>query len=168
MQATEKVMKPLQVGDESPDFALKGASYSTLFQLIREQKIPAFVYFYPADFSPACTAQACMMRNTVRRESATNGVVIGVSPQGAGLHRAFQSIMHLPQQLVSDRNKEIGRSYGAVGPLGIYRRLSYIISEDKRILMMAEGGLAIASHKKLAKKYFEILQYKHEGDPASK
>ena len=157
-------MKPLKVGDEAPDFALPAESGSTLHTQIRELKIPAFVYFYPADFSPACTAQACMIRNTFKRESASQGIVIGVSPQGAGLHRAFQSFMHLPQQLVSDRDKVIGRLFGAVGPLGIYRRLSYIIGEDHQILMMAEGGLAITSHQKLAKRYFEMLHDQSEFD----
>ena len=43
---------------------------------------------------------------------------------------------------------------------------SYIIGEDHQILMMAEGGLAITSHQKLAKRYFEMLHDQPEFDSA--
>jgi len=153
-------MKPLEIGDVAPDFVVDPATGRTLHELIDELKIPALVYFYPADFSPACTAQACMVRNVVRRESSENGIVIGVSPQRDALHRAFQKAMHLPQRLVSDQDRVIGKSYGAVGPMGFSRRLSYVIGVDNQIALMAEGGLALVAHRELAQQYYRILNMK--------
>lgn len=150
-------MKPLQIGDPAPDFVIEQATGRTLYELIDEFLIPGLIYFYPADFSPACTAQACMVRNVIRCEGSEIGIVIGVSPQGAGLHRVFQRVMHLPQRLVSDRDRTIGNAYGAVGSLGLYRRLSYIIGVDKRIVMTAGGSLSLTRHRELAEAYRDFV-----------
>ena len=101
-----------------------------------------------------------MVRNVVRREGAENGIVIGISPQGGGLHRAFQKVMHLPQRLVSDQDRSIGKSYGAVGSFGISRRLTFIVGVDKRIALRAEAGLFLADHRKVAERYFEMAGFK--------
>ena len=149
-------MKPLEIGDPAPDFVVDPATGRTLHELIDELKIPALVYFYPADFSPACTAQACMVRNVVCREGTANGIVIGVSPQGGVLHRAFQRVMHLPQRLVSDQDRSIGKSYGAFGRFGLSKRLTFIVGIDKHIALRADSGLLLADHRKVAERYFEM------------
>lgn len=158
MHRTEKAMKPLQIGDPAPDFVVDDATGRTLHELIESTHIPALLYFYPADFSPACTAQACMVRNVVRREGSGNGIIIGVSPQRGGLHRAFRDVLQLPQQLVSDHDRAIGKSYGAAGRLGLYRRLSFIIGVDKHIAMKASGSLILTEHRNLARKYYEAVR----------
>lgn len=160
MQPMENAMKPLEIGDPAPDFVVDPEKGRTLHELIDELQIPALVYFYPADFSPACTAQACMVRNVVRREGAENGIVIGVSPQGGGLHRVFQKVMHLPQRLVSDQSRTIGRLYGAVGNFGLSRRLTFIVGVDKRIALRADAGLLLADHRMVAERYFELAGFK--------
>jgi len=157
MQKMEKAMKPLKVGEAAPDFVFNEATGQTLHELILQKQCPALVYFYPAAFSPACTAQACMIRNLHRAQDTDHCMIIGVSPQGTGLNRAFQHLMHLPQQLIPDRNRVIGKSYGAVGFLGFYRRLSYIVGVDQKVLMKAEGGLALAAHRVLAERFFEVV-----------
>ncbi len=149
-------MEPLKVGDEAPDFVVRESTGQTLHELIRKNHSPALVYFYPAAFSPACTAQACMIRNMQRARHTDSSTIIGVSPQGTGLNRAFQHMMHLPQQLVPDKTRVIGKLYGVVGPLGFYRRLSFIVGIDLKVHMRAQGGLSLAAHRDLARHYFEF------------
>ena len=146
----EKAMESLKVGDKAPDFVINEATGQTLHELILQKQCPALVYFYPAAFSPACTAQACMIRNMQKAQDTDHCTIIGVSPQGTGLNRAFQ-------HLIPDRNRVIGKSYGAVGFLGFYRRLSYIVGVDQKVFMKAEGGLALAAHRDLAERFFEVV-----------
>ena len=51
------------IGDPAPDFALPDHEGRTvrLSDLLADGKV--VLAFYPADFTPVCTAQACMMRD---------------------------------------------------------------------------------------------------------
>lgn len=149
-------MEPLKVGDEAPDFVVNEATGQTLHELIHQNQSPALVYFYPAAFSPACTAQACMIRNLQKACHTDGSAIIGINPQGAGLNRVFQHMMHLPQQLVLDKTRVIGDMYGVVGPFGFYRRLSFIVGIDLKVHMRARGGLSLTTHRDLFRHYFEL------------
>lgn len=143
-------MKPLQIGDPAPDFVVDPNDKSTLHGLISTKQAAAVVYFYPMDFSPVCSAQACMVRDL--HNSADGGdppLIIGVSPQSDSVHAKFSNSKDLPQLLVADRDKSIVRSYGALGLFGFVRRVSYAISTDNRIIDRAIGSINLRKHKNL-------------------
>ncbi|GAB5496013.1 MAG: thioredoxin-dependent thiol peroxidase [Phycisphaerales bacterium] len=143
-------MKPLQIGDSAPDFVVDPTDNSTLHGLIRTNQIAAIVYFYPMDFSPVCSAQACMFRDLHNSaDDDDQPLIIGVSPQSDSVHAKFRKSMNLPQLLVADRDKSIARSYGALGLFRLVRRVSYVISTDNRILDMAIGTISLAKHQDL-------------------
>ena len=53
----------LAIGSRAPEFTLpdqddRTVSLSTLFN-----RGPLILYFYPADFTPGCTREACMLRD---------------------------------------------------------------------------------------------------------
>lgn len=147
-------MSPLEIGSKAPDFIVDPSSSRTFHDLLNERAAPALVYFYPMDFSPACTAQACMIRNAVKTTHADNEpLIIGVSPQGGALHHAFQSFLGLNQRLVADRDRSIARSYGVLGRMGVYRRVSFCISPDAVIEDRATGNLVITRHKRLVESF---------------
>jgi len=79
----------LNVGDIAPDFELKDQSGSTvsLDQLL--EKGDLVLYFYPADFTRVCTAEACAFRDAYDDLSEVKVQVVGISPQGADSHSRF-------------------------------------------------------------------------------
>lgn len=151
-------MNALRIGDPAPDFTIDTTTDATLHALIKERQTAAVVYFYPLDFSPVCSAQACMIRGIQKgTDGGLSPLIIGVSPQSDRVHSKFRDAKILPQLLVSDRNKAIATSYGAVGLLGMIRRVSYLINPNLRIAGRAFGTLSLAQHQKLVSDYVGSL-----------
>ncbi len=146
----------LSAGDRAPDFTLQddnGATVS-LAELLAEG--PFVLYFYPADFTPVCTKQACMFRD-VYPDLVEAGVrVVGVSPNGTSSHAAFRDKHSLPFPLLADKGKSMAAAYGAVGPLGLgTKRVSYFIESDGRIADAANASLRVGVHEAFVRRIID-------------
>ena len=53
----------LKTGDSAPDFEAEDHNGISLRLSTLLEQGPVILYFYPADFSPVCTAQACAFRD---------------------------------------------------------------------------------------------------------
>jgi peroxiredoxin Q/BCP len=142
----------LNVGDIAPDFELKDQSGSTvsLDQLL--EKGDLVLYFYPADFTRVCTAEACAFRDAYDDLSEVKVQVVGISPQGADSHSRFAGQYNLPFPLLCDERKEVIRAYGADGPLGFgVRRVTFLIDGTKHIKNRVVADLFVKRHMELIK-----------------
>jgi peroxiredoxin Q/BCP len=124
----------LQAGERAPEFTLPDETGMdrSLTQLLSAGAI--VLYFYPADFTPICTRQACVLRD-LQAEIARAGLrVVGVSPQSPQSHAKFKAKHQLPFVLLSDEQKTVVKMYGVNGPLGIgVRRGTYLIDTSRRV-----------------------------------
>src|ERR1700722_9245012 len=77
------------------------------------------LYFYPADFTPGCTRQACVLRDLHSEIERAGLRVVGISPQSPQTHARFKAKYQLPFVLLSDEHKTVIKMYGVNGPLGI-------------------------------------------------
>jgi len=139
----------LSIGDPAPDFPYAG---TTLHQTLARG--PVILYFYPADFTPVCTTEACMFRDSHISLAAAGITVIGVSPQNNDSHEKFKARYKLPFTLLADTNHEITRAYKATGIFGLpvpfgVRRVTYLIGADARITDRATGELSVSEHERL-------------------
>ena len=80
----------LAMGARAPEFTLadqdgRNVSLSTLLR-----NGPLILYFYPADFTPGCTREACALRDLHAEILQARLDVAGVSPQDPASHRAFR------------------------------------------------------------------------------
>ena len=103
----------LKEGDPAPDFEMQDGTGKrwTLADLHGKKVI---LYFYPADDTPGCTAEACDFRDSQQAFLDENYVVLGVSPQGAESHRAFSEKFSLNFPLLIDEDMSVAGAYGAV------------------------------------------------------
>ncbi len=135
-------------GDMAPDFTLpdqEGRSQQ-LSRLIGGQ--PLILYFYPADFTPGCTREACDLRDLHSRILASGLRVVGVSPQSPESHRRFRQQHALPFMLLSDEGKSAIKAFGVDGPLGIgVRRATFLIDGKRRIVDAVLADLRIGRHQ---------------------
>ena len=124
----------LKVGDIAPDFSLldeHGLPVSLKDYLGKKIVI---LYFYPKDFTPGCTAEACSFRDDYKIYRDKDAVVIGVSFDSIDSHSKFSNEYKLPFSILSDRNKEVAKTYGALGIGGILtKRMTFIINKDGKI-----------------------------------
>jgi peroxiredoxin Q/BCP len=149
----------LRPGDTAPDFELTDDRNRKvrLSSLLREG--PLILYFYPADFTPVCTREACMFRD-VHEDLAARGVrVLGVSTQAPETHARFRQRHGLPFPLLADTDKSVARAYGALGFLGLaLRRISYLIGKDGRILDVVRADLRLGRHQEFVGRVLETLR----------
>lgn len=146
----------LDTNDPAPDFTLPSGDGGEvrLHDLLGSG--PVVLYFYPADFTPACTAQACMMRD--RRESLIEAGyrVLGVGPQSVGSHRRFEAKHGLGFTLLADADKAVCRAYGVLGPLGlIVRRATFLIGTDGVIRDRVVADLRVGRHEDFVERLLE-------------
>ena len=143
----------LRVGDSAPDFILQDQHGSTvnLDEMVSDGNL--ILYFYPADFSPVCTAEACAFRDNYEGVANVGAQIVGVSPQGVASHRRFSNSFSIPFPLLSDPRKKVIRAYGVDGPLGFgVRRVTFLIDSSRTIRNRVVSDLFVESHMDLLKK----------------
>lgn len=140
----------LQPGETAPDFSLpdQTGEIRSLDALIGGGQL--VLYFYPADFSPVCTKQACTLRDQHDRLIEEGTRVAGISAQSVGTHARFASRFKLPFPVLADPDKSVCRAYGVLGPMGLWtNRVSYLIGADHKIIDAVRSGFMLGKHWKL-------------------
>jgi peroxiredoxin Q/BCP len=138
----------LEKGAKAPDFELsdQDGRRHTLQSLLADG--PLVLYFYPADFTPGCTKEACSFRDLHQELLRAKLRVVGVSPQDVDSHRSFADRHHLNFLLLADPDKSVIKAYGLDGPLGFgVRRGTYLIGRDGRIRDSVLADLRIGAHE---------------------
>lgn len=142
----------LDIGDTAPDFELtdENSELVTLDDLLAGESL--ILYFYPADFTPLCTTEACSIRD-LHDDILDVGIkVVGISPQNEATHRRFKNQFNIPFPLLFDKNKKVIRSFGVDGPLGFgVRRATYLIDKEKRIENRVVSDLFVGNHTQFIK-----------------
>ena len=114
---------------------------------------PLILYFYPADFTPGCTQEACDLRDLHTRILASGLRVVGVSPQSPESHRRFREQHALPFTLLSDEDKVAIKAFEVDGPLGIgVRRATFLIDGKRRIVDAVLADLRIGRHQEFVER----------------
>ena len=80
----------LTVGDRAPEFVLQDNNDHDVSLSDLLQKGPLILYFYPADFTPGCTKEACSIRDIHNDILSVGLQIAGISPQDAESHERFR------------------------------------------------------------------------------
>jgi thioredoxin-dependent peroxiredoxin len=136
----------LAVGDIAPDFSGEDqhGKKVTLSSLLERGKL--VIYFYPKDFTPVCTAQACTFRDATSDLAELGTNVVGVSGDTGESHQRFGTAHGVPFSLLPDPEHRIIKAYGATWLFGRTRRVTYVIGPDRRILGAFHHELSAAKH----------------------
>lgn len=138
----------LSPGERAPEFTLpdpQGRDVSLTSLLGRGALI---LYFYPADFTPGCTREACAFRDLHAEIQKVGLTVAGVSPRDPDSHRRFREKYQLPFLLLSDTDKSVIRMYDVDGPLGFgVRRSTFLIDQSRTIRDAVLADFRIGVHE---------------------
>lgn len=74
------------------------------------------LYFYPADDTPGCTAEACSLRDARDTLAEMGAEIIGISRDEPTSHEKFKAKYSLNFLLLTDKDTEVMKQYGAWGP----------------------------------------------------
>lgn len=101
----------IQVGEPAPAFTLPNQDGEPVsLSDYRGQWL--VLYFYPKDFTPGCTTEACSFRDSIKMFEDMNTPVLGVSPDSPATHRKFIKKYNLPFTLLSDPQMRVMLRYG--------------------------------------------------------
>ncbi len=147
----------LKAGDRAPDFRLpdQDGREVSLAELLAQG--PLVLYFYPADFTPGCTREACGIRD-LHGELLRAGLrVVGVSPQDSASHARFRERHRLPFPLLADVEKRVIRAFGVDGPLGWgVRRATFLVGAGGVIRDAVLADLRIDRHARFLRSAIEL------------
>lgn len=115
-------------GDVAPDFELPTNSGTLRLSSLLGRRVVLF--FYPKDGTPGCTTENCLIRDTLPNFEKYRALVIGISRDSVESHKRFADKHRLTHILLSDVDGGASRSYGALGPLGMSKRMTFIIDEN--------------------------------------
>ncbi len=80
------------------------------------------LYFYPQDNTPACTTQACNLRDNYATLKENGWELLGVSPDTEEDHTRFREKFNLPFPLLADPKHKIIDKFGVWGEKQLYGR----------------------------------------------
>jgi peroxiredoxin Q/BCP len=126
----------LSKGDQAPEFTTVDES-GNHFRLGDYLGQKVVLYFFPRDFTPGCTAQACSLRDGFDIMESLGAKVFGVSGGSAELHMKFRRKYDLPFHILVDEDLDIAKLYNAKSRLSVLgigtKRITYLINENGRI-----------------------------------
>jgi peroxiredoxin Q/BCP len=153
-------MRPMLSSEQkAPEFTLPDQDGNDVSLTSLLKNGPAILYFYPADFTPGCTREACSIRDLHREISHAGFTVAGVSPQSPDSHRRFREKYDLPFTLLSDETKEVIKMFGVNGPLGFWvQRVTFLIDQNRYIKGQVKAHFSIDEHEAFIRKAIEIAR----------
>ena len=127
----------LKPGDKAPEInAVDQNGKAFLLSNLKGKKVA--LYFYPKDDTPACTAQACNLRDNITLLKRKKITVVGVSIDTEKKHQKFAGKYSLPFTLLADPDKKIVDDYGVWAEKKLYGRI-YMGTLRTTFLINAEG-----------------------------
>lgn len=128
----------LSVGGQAPDFTTRGAIAGKVFTLKLSDELkkgPVVLYFFPAAFTPGCTAEAHEFAEASDDFKAAGATVIGMSADPVDKLAKFSVEECRNKFAVASAGPSIIKGYDVALPLkaGMTNRTSYVIAPTGRI-----------------------------------
>src|ERR1700723_1080499 len=143
----------IKVGERAPEFTLPDETGKdrSLTEFLSAGAV--VLYFYPADFTPGCTRQACVLRDIHADIESAGLRVVGISPQSPESHARFRAKYNLPFIFPAEEQTTVLKNYGGNGPLGLgVRRATYLIDASRRIRDAVLADIRIGRHMEFVQK----------------
>jgi len=129
---------PLE-GDQAPEIQLNTDS-GQKFELSALKGKNVVLYFYPKSDTPGCTKEACEFRDTSRKFSKANTVIVGISPDPEKAQSKFKDKFDLPFTLLADTDHQAAEAYGVWKEKSMYgkkymgiERTTFVIDPGGRV-----------------------------------
>lgn len=149
----------VNVGDAIPAFRIKD---NDSYELTDEDLVgsPVVIYFYPKDFTPGCTTEACDFRDHMDQLDMLDVLVLGISPDNAESHDKFTSQYDLNYTLLSDEKLELCKKFDVLREGNKVERTTFVI-DSEGIIQWIERPVNTTDH---AKRVIQAVQELEESD----
>jgi thioredoxin-dependent peroxiredoxin len=128
---------------KAPDFSLPNANGEQVSLGDFSSKW-LVMFFYPKDFTPGCTTEACSLRDIYDTLRARNVDVVGVSRDSSKSHAGFAEKHTLTYNLLSDQEGKVVEAYEAWGPSVFGKK-----SVGRKTFIINPDGLVVKEYPKV-------------------
>lgn len=140
----------VNVGDAAPEIdAQTSAGEPFKLSSFKGQK-NVVLFFYPGDFTPVCTKEACGFRDVYDELRSQDTEVVGISGDSHTSHQKFAKTYALGFPLLSDPDHVLAKAYGATNflttVLGRLSRATYVIDKTGRVAAVIKAQLSAGAH----------------------
>lgn len=125
----------LQIGQPAPGFTLFDTEKKEV-SLTNYRGKSVVLLFFPLAFTSVCTAELCSVRDELKKYEDLNAQPIGISVDSLFTLAKFKEEQRLNFPLLSDFNKTVSKSYGALyeqfgfGMAGVSKRAAFVVDGD--------------------------------------
>lgn len=125
----------IQKGQQAPDFILKDSERNEV-SLSAQKGKNVLLLFFPQAFTGVCTTELCNIRDNIASYNNVNASVFGISVDSPFTLAKFKEEQKLNFPLLSDFNKEVSASYGALYDFfigwmkGVSKRSAFVIDKE--------------------------------------
>ncbi|MBF0596597.1 peroxiredoxin [Faecalibacter rhinopitheci] len=123
------------IGDHIPTFSLedhKGNWFNSDEFLYKKYFV---LFFYPMDFTPTCTKEACQFRDINQEFQALDAIVLGINGQSINSHEKFAVKNNLNYPILSDRKAELTKKLGIKKTFGLLTpRETFVFNKKGKLI----------------------------------
>jgi peroxiredoxin Q/BCP len=147
-------MKP---GELVPDFSLPDQTGETraLTELLANG--PIVLFFYPAAFTPGCTAEACHFRDLASEFAEVGATRVGISADAVAKQAEFAASKSFDYPLLSDEDGTVATAFGVkrglLAKLSPVKRATFVIGTDRKVLETFSSEVRFEAHADKALEY---------------
>jgi thioredoxin-dependent peroxiredoxin len=143
----------LNIGDQIPEFKLTDQNGEDFDINAVKGKNSLVIYFYPKNFTPGCTKEACSFRDSYEDFKELGAEVIGISADSKNSHERFAKRHKLPFTLLSDSKGAVKRKFGVKSNLfGLIPGRETFVVNKKGIVIFTFNSMNAEQHIKEALK----------------
>ncbi|MBW2960822.1 peroxiredoxin [Mesonia aestuariivivens] len=141
----------LKIGDKIPSFTLTDHEGN----LFKSNKVIGdkvlVIYFYPKNFTPGCTKEACSFRDSYEEFKKLGAEVVGISSDSVESHQKFSKKHQLPYTFLSDPTEDIRKKFGVKGHLlGLIPGRETFVIDKNGIIKFKFNSLSASQHMEKA------------------
>jgi len=139
----------IEKGEKAPHFQLKDQDGKEFDSKTVLGKKPVVIYFYPKDFTPGCTKEACNFRDSYEDFKEAGAEVLGISNDSEKSHAKFAKKHKLPFVLLSDSNGKVRKKFG------IKKSLLGLVPGRETFVINADGNIVFKFNSLDASKHMD-------------
>ncbi len=152
MMAAAPAYAALAVGAKAPDFTTRGATAGKITPVNLKAALakgPVVLYFFPAAFTPGCSAEARAFAEAIPEFTKAGATVIGMSADPVDVLADFSAKDCAGKFMVASAGPAVVSGYDVALPRGggrtITSRTSYVIAKNGKIAFV-HNDMSYADH----------------------
>lgn len=149
----------LNPGDPIPEISLPDKDGNLFHLESLKGSDPFVIYFYPKNFTPGCTTQACEFRDRYQDFKDLYAEVIAISSDSQKSHQKFVEKYNLPFIFLSDIDKKARKAFGVKSSLfGLLPGRETFVFDKSGILRMRYNNINASQHTSKALEELRLMQ----------